>query len=165
LNIDVFIFKKMHKFLYIIILILLTNCQFKPVNYTHGVAFLEKKQTLFIVKKTNKNDVKEILGPPSTRATFEKDVWIYIERNISRGKLLRLGQNVLNKNNVLVLKFDYLGILEEKEFYDKSKINKIKFTKKETQAINKERNFIYNFLSSMRHKMQAPAKKRLKERR
>jgi len=155
----------MHKYLYIIILILLTNCQFKSVSYTHGVAFLEKKQDSIIPKKTNKNDVKALLGPPSTIGLFEQDIWIYIERNITRGKLLKLGQNVTKRNNVLVLKFDYLGILSEKEFYDKSKINKLKFTKKETQSVNKERNFIYKFLTSMRHKIQAPSKKRLKKRR
>ena len=49
------------------------------------------------------------------------NLWIYIERTRTRGKLLKLGRNYLKKNNVLVLEFDKYGILKRKEFYDKNK--------------------------------------------
>ena len=53
------------------------------------------------------------------------NLWIYIERTISRGKLIKFGRNYLKKNNVLVLEFDNYGILARKEFYNKNKAIRI----------------------------------------
>ena len=57
------------------------------------------------------------------------NLWIYIERTKTRGKLLKLGRNYLKKNNVLVLEFDKYGILQRKEFYKKDDMNRISFAK------------------------------------
>ena len=119
----------MHKIVIIVILLLLSNCQRNPVINTHGVAFLDKKQKHLIIDKTNKNDVKKALGYPSTVGTFDNSIWIYIERTITRGKLLKFGQNITYKNNVLALEFNEYGILTKKDFYNKSQINKINFIK------------------------------------
>ena len=83
-----------------------------------------------------------------------ENLWIYIERTLKRGKMLKLGKNYLQKNNILVLEFDTYGILKKKDFYDKSKMNNIEFTKNETSNEIRKENFIYNFLSSVRQKMQ-----------
>ncbi len=57
----------MIKILYIISLFfIVTNCSMKKVVKHHGVPFLEKKQQSLIVNKTNKNDIRKILGNPST---------------------------------------------------------------------------------------------------
>ena len=81
------------------------------------------------------------------------NVWIYIERTRTRGKLKKLGRNYLLKNNILVLEFDKYGILKEKNFYTKDEMNKISFAKAETENEITKENFIYNFLSSVRQKM------------
>ena len=148
----------MHKIIIIIIFLLLSNCQRNPVINTHGVPFLDIKQKNLIIKKTNKNDVKKILGHPSTVAIFDNSIWIYIERTRTRGKLLKLGQNITNKNNVLALEFNEYGILTKKDFYNKSQINTINFTKYTTETITREKSFVYSFLSSIRQKINAPAK-------
>ena len=88
----------MHKIIIILIFLLLSNCQRNPVINTHGVPFLDKKQKNLVIDKTNKNDVKKALGHPSTSATFDNSIWIYIERTRTRGKLLKLGRNYLKKN-------------------------------------------------------------------
>ena len=155
-----FRFKKMHKIIIILILLLLSNCQRNPVINTHGVAFLDKKQKNLIIDKTNKNDVKKVLGYPSTVGTFDNSIWIYIERTRTRGKLLKIGQNVINKNNVLALEFDEYGILIKKDFYNKNQINKINFTKNTTDIITREKNFIYSFLSSLRQKINKPVNRK-----
>ena len=85
---------------------------------THGISYLEKREKLIIVKKSNKNDVINIFGQPSTKGMTNENLWIYIERTITRGKLLKLGRNLLQKNNVLVLEFDKYGILNKKDFYN-----------------------------------------------
>ena len=146
----------MHKIIIILIFLLLSNCHRNPVINTHGVPFLDIKQKNLIIKKTNKNDVKKFLGHPSTVAIFNNSIWIYIERTRTRGKLLKLGQNVTSKNNVLALEFDEHGILIKKDFFNKNQINKINFTQNTTGTITRERNFIYSFLSSLRQKINKP---------
>ena len=146
----------MHKIIIILILLLLTNCQRNPVIKTHGVSFLDKKHENLIVNQSNQKDVKKVLGHPSTIATFDNSIWIYIERTRTRGKLLKFGQNVTSKNNVLALEFDEYGILIKKDFYNKNQINKINFTKNTTDTITREKNFIYSFLSSLRQKINKP---------
>lgn len=150
----------MHNIVIILILLLLSNCQRNPVINTHGVAFLDKKHENLIVNKTNKNDVKKILGHPSTVATFDNLLWIYIERTRTKGKLLKFGQNITIKNNVLSLEFDQYGVLMKKNFYDKNNINKINFTKETTDTITREKAFVYSFLSSLRQKINAPSQRK-----
>jgi len=135
------------------ILLILTNCQKKELVHSHGISFLEKRQEKIVVNNSNRNDVRKKLGHPSTESIFDNTIWIYVERTRGRGKITKLGQNIMLKNNVLVLKFDKYGILREKEFYDKTKMQNIDFSKKTTEGLNRERDFIYNFLSSMRQKM------------
>ena len=150
----------MHKIIIIVILLLLSNCQRNPIIDTHGVVFLDNKQKHLIIDKTNKNDVKKALGHPSTISTFDNSIWIYIERTRTRGKLLKIGQNITNKSNVLALEFNEYGILTKKDFYNKNKINKIIFTKDTTETITREKNFVYSFLSSLRQKINKPVQRK-----
>ena len=137
----------------ILIFIFITNCQRNEVIKTHGISYLEKREKLIIVNKANKNDVVEIFGQPATKGMTNNNLWIYIERTKTRGKLLKLGRNYLKKNNVLVLEFDKYGILEKKEFYKKENMKDIKFTKNTTVNEIRKENFIHSFLSSIRQKM------------
>ena len=88
----------------------------------------------------------------------DDNLWIYIERTKTRGKLLKLGRNYLKKNNILILEFNKYGILAKKEFYDKSRMNKVNFAKTITENDIKKENFIYSFLSSIRQKMETKKK-------
>ena len=144
----------------LILLLLLSNCQRNPVIKTHGVPFLDKKQRNLTIEKSNKNDVKKALGHPSTVATFDNSIWIYIERTRTRGKLLKFGQNITNKSNVLALEFNEYGILTKKDFYNINQINKINFIQDTTETITREKKFVYSFLSSLRQKINQPAKKK-----
>ena len=150
----------MHKIIIILIILLLSNCHRNPVINTHGVPFLDIKQKNLIINETNKNDVKKTLGHPSTVAIFDNSIWIYIERTRTRGKLLKFGQNITSKNNVLALEFNEYGILVKKDFYNKNQINKINFTKNTTGAITREKNFVYSFLSSLRQKINKPSNRK-----
>jgi len=108
----------MNKILYIfLILITVTNCTPKKVVKHHGVPFLEKKQNSLVVNESNKNDIRKILGNPSTTSKFDNDVWIYIERKQTQSELKNLGQMKIYKNDVLVLEIDKMGILRKKELF------------------------------------------------
>ena len=145
-------------FYFLIILFFLISCQRHEVIKTHGIAYLEKREKLLTVNKSNKNDVIVIFGQPATKGMNDDNLWIYIERTRTRGKILKLGRSYLKKNNVLILEFNKLGVLAKKEFYDKEKMNKIKFAKTVTENDLKKENFIYSFLTSVRQKMQVRRK-------
>ena len=154
----------MIKILYIILLsLIVTNCSFRPVVKHHGVPFLEKKQKTLIVNESNKNDIKEILGNPSTKSKFDNDVWIYIERKQTQSRLRKLGKMVIFKNDVLVLELDNYGILKKKEFYNQNDMKNLKVTEATTKSGFKKNSFIYEFMSSMRQKINDPLGKRVKQ--
>ena len=155
----------MTKILYIIFLsLIVANCSFKKVVKNHGVPSLEKKQELLIVNETNKNDIVKILGNPSTKSKFDNDVWIYIERKQTQSKLANLGRMKIYKNDVLVLEIDNYGILKKKEFYNKDDMKNIKVVEATTDGGFKRNSFIYDFMSSMRQKINDPLGQRAKKR-
>jgi outer membrane protein assembly factor BamE (lipoprotein component of BamABCDE complex) len=155
----------MIKILYIIFLsLIVSNCSFKKVVKHHGVPFLEKKQKLLVVNTTNKNDIVKILGNPSTTSKFDNDVWIYIERKQTQSKLKNLGRMKIYKNDVLVLEVDDYGILKKKEFFNKDDMQNIKVVEATTEAGFKRNSFIYDFMSSMRQKINDPLGQRAKKR-
>ena len=155
----------MQKILYIIFIsLIVSNCSFKKVVQHHGVPFLEKKQTSLIVNKSNKNDIKSILGYPSTTSKFDNDVWIYIERKQTQSDIKNLGKMKIFKNDVLVLEIDNYGILKKKNLYNKNDMKDIKIVQATTEAGFKRNSFIYDFMSSMRQKINDPLGQRAKKR-
>ena len=127
----------------------------------HGVPFLEKKQKTLIVNKSNTNDIRKILGSPSTKSKFDNDVWIYIERKQTQSKLKNMGRAIIYKNDVLVLEIDSYGILKKKNFYNKDDMKQIKIVKNTTKDGFRKNSFIYDFMSSMRQKINDPLGKRV----
>ena len=155
----------MFKILYIILFsLIVTNCSIKKVNKHHGVPFLEKKQESLIVNVSNKNDIRKILGFPSTTSKFDDDVWIYIERKQTQSKLRNLGRMKIYKNDVLVLDIDKYGVLKKKEFFNKDDMENIKIVKDTTESGFQRNSFIYSFMSSMRQKINDPLGQRAKKR-
>ena len=147
----------------ILSIILLASCTINKVVQHHGVHNLEKKQAKLKVNETNKNDIIRLIGPPSTKSTFDNDIYIYIERKTSNSKLSKLGKKKLIKNDVLVLEVDNKGILLTKKFYNKEDMNNINFDENITGMNYTKKSFIYNFLSSVRQKIDDPlGKKRIK---
>ena len=130
----------------------------------HGVPFLEKKQKTLLVNESNKNDIRKILGNPSTTSKFDNDIWIYIERKQTQSKVKNLGRMQIFKNDVLVLEIDDYGILRKKEFYNKDDMENINITEATTEAGFKKNSFIYDFMSSMRQKINDPLGQRAKKR-
>ena len=144
-------------------MLFLSSCTLNKVVQHHGVHSLEKKQTKLKVNTTNKNEIIKFIGPPSTKSTFDNDIYIYIERKTSSSKLIKLGKKNLIVNNVLVLEIDRKGILLSKKFYNKNDMKKLKFDENETGMNYSKKSFIYNFLSSVRQKIDDPlGKKRIK---
>lgn len=126
----------------------------------HGVHNLEKKQEKLFINKTNKNDIIKLIGPPSTKSSFDNDLYIYIEKKTSSSKLTKLGSKDLLINNVLVLEINNKGILTSKKLYTKNDMMKIKFEEKITIANYSKESFINRFLFSVRQKIDDPTGKK-----
>jgi len=155
----------MKNILYLFILsLIVTNCSFEKVVRHHGVSFLEKKQKNLIINKTNKNEIIEILGKPSTQSKFNNDVWIYIERKQTQSQFKNLGKMKIYKNDVLVLEIDDYGLLKKKDFYNVNDMKKIDIVKKTTKGNITKNSFIYDFMSSLRQKINDPLGVRAKKR-
>ena len=155
----------MNKILYIIFLALIVaNCTFKKVVKHHGVPFLEKKQSLLIVNKANKNDIRKILGSPSTTSKFDNDIWIYIERKQTQSELKNFGRMKIYKNDVLVLEINNYGVLKKKDFYNIDDMQELKIVDATTKSGFQKNSFIYEFMSSMRQKVNDPLGQRAKKR-
>ena len=106
----------------------------------------------------------KILGNPSTKSKFDNDVWIYIERKQTQSKLKNFGKMKIYENNILVLDIDNYGVLKKKEFYNKDDMKNIKVVDATTENGFKRNNFIYEFTSSMRQKINDPLGQRAKKR-
>ena len=152
------------RILLILIFLFLSNCKFERLVDNHGTHYLEKKQKKLTINVTNKNDIINILGPPSTKDRFDNDVWLYIERKKTNKGLLALGRKKTYVNNVLLLEINNKGLLAKKEFFNINNMNKINFSESSTERSYSKRSFVYDFLSSMRQKVNDPLGVRAKKR-
>ena len=150
------------RILLILIFLFLSNCKFERLVDNHGTHYLEKKQKKLTINVTNKNDIINILGPPSTKDKFDNDVWLYIERKKTNQGVLALGRKKTYLNNVLLLEINNKGLLAKKEFFKINDMNKINFSESSTERSYSKRSFVYDFLSSMRQKINDPLGKRRK---
>ena len=143
---------------------LISNCSLKKVVKHHGVPSLENKQANLIINKSNKNDIINILGNPSTSSKFDNDVWIYIERKQTQSEFKNLGKMKIYKNIVLVLELNNYGVLKKKKLYNQNDMKDIKISKDTTGKKFRKNSFIYDFVSSLRQKINDPLGKRAKKR-
>jgi len=144
--------------------LLISNCSLKKVVKHHGVPSLENKQANLIINKSNKNDIIKILGNPSTSSKFDNDVWIYIETKQTQSEFKNLGKMKIYKNIVLVLELNNYGVLKKKKLYNQNDMKDIKISKDITGKKFRKNSFIYDFVSSLRQKINDPLGKRAKKR-
>ena len=148
-----FSFFKNHFLKITIVFIILSGCKLQEPLKTHGIVYLENRSNKLIVNKSNKNDVIKIFGQPQIIDSDNIDTWIYLERILTKGKYHKLGKHIVKQNNILILDFNKYGILKNKKLLNKEDINKIKFSKKNTENELSQKNFIRSFLESIRQKM------------
>ena len=150
----------MNKIIFIIIFLLITNCTLNKVVKHHGVNFLEKKHKNLVLNKSNENDIIAILGPPSTKSTFDNDLWIYIERKQIESTIFKFGKDKMITNNVLIIEINDRGLLVKKDFINIDNMNEYNFTDAQTDITYNKKSYVYDFLSSIRQKINSPARKR-----
>ena len=150
------------KFVYIILFIFIINCTGNKVSNYHGAKSLASKYENIYINKTNKNDLLKIIGPPSTISDFDKNKWFYFERLKTNQSLFKLGTQKIIENNVLIVKLNNFGILEEKKILNLDNMNDLSYFKKTTSKEFKSDNLMYSVFSSLREKINAPTRNRKK---
>ena len=148
------------KIFLIILAIFLTSCKLNKVVNHHGIHNLEAKSKELLINQTNINQIRNLLGPPSSTSYFDKDILIYLERKTSNSKLLKLGKKKLIASNVLLLEIDNRGMLINKEFLNQDDLNKLKFTNKTTKTIADQESFVSRALSGVITKIDDPLGKK-----
>ena len=150
------------KFILIIIFLFTVNCSGNKVSNFHGSKQLETKFNIIKVNKTNKNDLVKLIGPPSSVSDFDNNKWFYIERLKTNQSLIKLGNQKIEKNNVLIVQLDNSGIVREKKLLDLENMKDIKYLNTTTEKDFKNESILYNIFSSLREKINAPSKNRSK---
>ncbi len=148
------------KYILLIILFFTLSCSLNKVKNNHGVLSLENKINKIKINESNTNDIMNIFGPPSTKSTFDNNIWIYIERKKSNRSIFALGTKKTVKNNVAVLEINSKGLLKSKKIYDLEKMNKYKFSENTTENEYEKNSYIYGVLTSLREKINAPSKRK-----
>ena len=147
------------KFLLIMFIIFfLKNCSINKVSNTHGFKFIEKKYENIEINKTNKNDIRKIIGPPSSISKFD-DIWFYIERKKTNQSLLKLGKKKISRNNIVIIRFNKRGVVSNKDILDLSNMNDIEISKMKTNKKFGQNTFVYDLLSTLREKINAPSRR------
>tara|TARA_Y100000590_G_C15509882_1_gene935001 strand:+ start:304 stop:771 length:468 start_codon:yes stop_codon:yes gene_type:complete len=147
------------KFLLLILFFFTLSCSINKVKNNHGVLLLEKKFDNIYVNRSNSNDIIQLFGPPSTKSTFDNNIWIYIERRKTNSSIFKLGNQKTIMNNVVVLEIDSKGLLAKKEIYDLNKMNKYKFSENKTEKKYQKDSYIHGVLTSLKEKIDAPVKR------
>ena len=146
--------------LFLFILFFFTlNCSINKVSNLHGFRFVDTKLDKIELNKSNKNDVRKIIGPPSSKSTFNNS-WLYFERKKTNQSLFKLGKKTISRNNILIIEFNKMGLVKDKTLLNLNDMNDIKIAEKKTEKDFTQDNFIYNLLSTLRNKINAPTRRR-----
>ena len=148
------------KIILIILAIFLSSCKLNKVVNHHGIHNLESKSKELFINKTNINQIRSLLGPPSSTSYFDDDILIYLERKTSNSKLLRLGKKKLISNNVLLLEVNNRGTLINKKFLNQDDLNNLAFTKKTTKTPVDQESFVSRALSGIITRIDDPLGKK-----
>tara|TARA_B100002051_G_scaffold267085_1_gene295071 strand:- start:350 stop:796 length:447 start_codon:yes stop_codon:yes gene_type:complete len=143
----------------IFIFLITISCGNNKVVKNHGIIALEKKSDEILPSKSNKNDVLDILGKPSTISLFDKNSWFYMESEKVNQSLFKLGKSKIQKNNVLLISFNDYGIVDTKKIYTIKDMKKLNIVKNTTVKKYDETSFAGKLLKSLDQKINAPKNK------
>ena len=149
----------MKTYLLIFLFLFTLNCTINKVSNLHGYRSIEDKYEKIILTKSNKNDLRKIIGPPSSISKFD-DIWFYIERKKTNQSLYKLGKKKISSNNVLIVEFNKLGLVENKSLLNLNDMNDLRIAEKKTEKKFSQDNYVYNLLSTLREKINAPTRRK-----
>ena len=138
--------------------LLIINCSVNKVSNSHGTRFIDAKYNKIMINKTNKNDVRKLIGPPSSISKFTGN-WFYIERKKTNQSIFRFGKKKIFENNIIILEFNSMGMVSKKDLLNINDMNDIKISKEITTKKYGQDNALYDIFSSLRDKLNAPSRR------
>jgi outer membrane protein assembly factor BamE (lipoprotein component of BamABCDE complex) len=96
--------------------------------------------------KTTRAEVADILGAPSTTATFEKEIWYYIGGKV---KTVAFFKPELLNRNVITVRFDKTGVVEQIEKDDATDEKPIVLVERETPTRGKDLTIIQQLIGNL----------------
>ena len=148
------------KYIFLSLLFLfILNCSLNKVSNSHGSRFIDKKYDQILLNKSNKNDLKKLIGPPSSISKFTGN-WFYIERKKTNQSIFKLGQKKILQNNIIIIEFNKMGIVSKKDLLNINDMNDIKISKEITTKKYGQDNALYDIFSSLRDKINAPSRRK-----
>ena len=148
----------MKKFISFLLFLLTLNCSLNKVSNTHGFRYVEKSYNKIQINKSNKNDVKKIIGPPSSKSDFN-EVWFYIERKKTNQSIIKLGKKKIEENNIIIIEFSDTGIVKNKRLLSLDDMNELKIAEKNKEKKFREENLLYDIMTTLREKINAPTRR------
>ena len=149
----------MKKITYVFLFLFTLNCSINKVSNIHGFRSIDAKYEKIKLNYTNKNDLRKIIGPPSSISKFD-DIWYYIERKKTNQSIARLGKKKLSKNNILMVQFNNMGIVSKKELFNVNDMNSVKTFNMKSRKKYEQDNLAYDILSTLREKINAPTRRK-----
>tara|TARA_B100000242_G_C42816270_1_gene379422 strand:- start:146 stop:601 length:456 start_codon:yes stop_codon:yes gene_type:complete len=144
----------------VIIFLITTSCSNNKVVNNHGINAIELKEKKIEINISNKEDVLNIIGYPSSISIFDENSWIYIERELINQSVLKLGRTKLEKNHILEVTFNNSGVVKNKKFYDLNDMNDLETVKETTTKKYETGSKLGKLIKSLEQKINSPKKNR-----
>ncbi len=127
--------------------ILLSACSFFSTPPQPRGAFIEKEDWQDLkVGSSSKSDAQDLLGSPTTFATFDPNSWIYISMQTRTVPLTYPG---VRKQQVLVLNFDQSGVLQQIQELNKKDAKPVRMISSITPTPGSKTNFFQQLLGNI----------------
>jgi len=144
------------KFVLLVFFLFIVNCSNNKVVKKHGSSSLELKIDKVEVNQTNKNDVIQLFGKPSSISLFDENSWFYIEREKVNQSIFKLGKSKIRKNQVLEIHYDNTGIVKYKKLYNLENMNDLKIVKEITKKKYDTSSSFNKLIKSLEQKINSP---------
>ena len=144
------------KFVLLVFFLFIVNCSNNKVVKKHGSSSLELKIDKVEVNQTNKNDVIQLFGKPSSISLFDENSWFYIEREKVNQSIFKLGKSKIRKNQVLEIHYDNSGIVKYKRLYNLENMNDLKIVKEITKKKYDTSSSFNKLIKSLEQKINSP---------
>ncbi len=98
------------------------------------------------VGKSNRDQIQAMLGTPSAVATFDKEAWYYIGTRVSQ---IAFWEPDLLERQVLVIRFDEKGVVDQFERLDKQDGRDVQIVDRKTPTRGKELTVLEQLLGNI----------------
>ena len=125
-------------------LALLAACS--PRTAIRGNLLTDSQVGRITVGETDRRSVSRLLGPPSARSTFDKQIWYYIGTREEKWAFMNPG---VDEQRVVAVYFDEQGVVERVQSYSKENARDINIVGRETPTTGRSVGFFEQLFGNL----------------